>query len=403
MTETTSPPHKDVWFHIKYWKTILPGIYLISLLYMVISLMGVFHKVNDFNMDTCVKIEGPPDFTQCEDFVLDNESGIAYVGCDPIRKKYNKVMDINYLEPDEPVPHGDIWKVNYAEEQTPARIEKLEMSNVSDTLLADFHPLGMALDIHPTTGEKTLFVVNRAHNTLPSIELFTLSSNAQLIHKRSLRHPKIYSPNSLHLLNDVAFRSSLDGTPSFFFSNDHYFSSTNFLTFVLKKIENYVLYFSNVALYDARTDRVQKAISGLLFANGLTGTDETLFVAETYKRIVRQYTIVQSPTGDITLDYLTRVKFNMAVDNLHYSQGTVVVAGHPKPLDFIRYIHRQHDQKPPSQVAVWDAMQSGKTRLVLQDDGLLFATSTSANFDLENSKLIVSGLNEDGLLVCDVL
>ncbi|KAI7904964.1 uncharacterized protein BX663DRAFT_501186 [Cokeromyces recurvatus] len=391
-------PHKDVWFHIKHWKIILPIAYVTSLLYMIISLSGVFYQVEDYNMENCVKIEGPSEFTQCEDFVLSKEDDVAYVGCDPIRIKYNKVMGINHLSSNEPVIQGAIWKVNYTE--TPANIEKFKLVG-PENVLADFHPLGMALDVHPVTGEKTLFIMNLAHHAPSSIELFSLNGDT-LVHKHTIQHPKIYSPNSLHILNDIQYRSPLDGTPSFFFSNDHYFSNKNFISILLKKIENYILYFSNVGIYNARTGQVEKGVNGLLFANGLAGTDDILFVSETHKRMIRQYKIVKKK-GRIELDYVSKTKFKMAVDNLHYekTKGWVIVAGHPKPLKFIKYILRYQHQKPPSQVAVWD-VNSGKTSLIIQDDGALFGSSTTAAFDLKNSKLIVSGLYEDGLLVCDV-
>lgn len=236
--------------------------------------------------------------------------------------------------------------------------------------------------------------------------MFTVQDElAVLVHKKTIRHPKIYSPNSIHVLEDPRFRAD-DGTPSFFFSNDHYFADG-----ILKIVENYFFYLSNVGFYNARTGQVEKGIDGLLFANGLSGNDQLLFVSETTRRAVRQYKIVvttdKKDVPHIHLDHITEHKFDMAVDNVHYNQDKelLTVAGHPKVIDLLKYVATYNDTaevtKPPSQVDVWD-IKSGETKTLIQDDGALFGTSSTGILDLENAKLVVSGLLEEGLLVCDI-
>lgn len=51
------------------------------------------------------------DLSYCEDIIL--VSGIAYASCDPSREKINKVLDYNYYEPNEPIPSGNIWQIDY--------------------------------------------------------------------------------------------------------------------------------------------------------------------------------------------------------------------------------------------------------------------------------------------------
>lgn len=58
---------------------------------------------------------GPQDFVNCEDFVLSDEPGIAYVTCDPILTYYNKVMGTNRLTPGQPIENGAVWRVRYDE------------------------------------------------------------------------------------------------------------------------------------------------------------------------------------------------------------------------------------------------------------------------------------------------
>lgn len=253
-----------------------------------------------------------------------------------------------------------------------------------------------------------MVVINLPHHTPKDealIEFFEVDDkNVKLTHKRTLQHPKIYSPNSIHILNDVRFRAA-DGTPSFFFSNDHYFSSG-----ILKKLENYFFYLSNVGFYNARTGQVEKGVNGLLFANGLSGTDEILFVSETQKRHIKKFDIQVTTDKQglphITLNHVADTQFDFATDNLRYipEKELLVVAGHPKGLDFLKYVTARDKtgvQKPASQVDIWD-LKTGETKTLMRDNGDFFTASSTGNIDIKNSKLIVSGLMEEGLLVCEV-
>lgn len=262
----------------------------------------------------------------------------------------------------------------------------------------------MTVDEHPLTGEKTLVSVNLPHYGDASIEMFTIDEeNMRLQHKRTIRHEKIYNPNSVHVMNDVRFRAA-DGTPSFFFTNDHYFSSG-----LIKKLENYFLYLSNVGFYNARTGQVEKGMNGMLFANGVTGTDQVLFVAETNRRTIKQYEILTRFEDDvphIMLSYVKQAVFDMGVDNLRYNKekNLVTVAGHPKGIQAMQYMMAKDKTtatKPPSQVDVWD-VTTGETETLLKDNGELFTMSTTGALDLTNSKLVVAALYDEGLLICDI-
>lgn len=270
--------------------------------------------------------------------------------------------------------------------------------------MKSYHPLGISFDVHPVTGEKTIFTINLADNEPPSIEVFTVDDVKQLVHKHTIRHQKIYNPNHVHVIQSEQFRAD-DGTPSFFFSNDHYFNIP-----LLKHIETYFLPWSNVGFYNARTGQVEKAVDGLLFANGVAGTDDVLFVAETSAGVVRQYKINRKTDIEgvphISLDYLNKIKVSGVPDNLHYhpDKEMLVIALHPKPTEFYKRIAAVDPATAPyasSGVEVWD-VSTGETKLILQDDGSLFSTSSGAVFDTKNSKLIVSGIYDKGLLVCDL-
>ncbi|KAI8337359.1 hypothetical protein EDC96DRAFT_523586 [Choanephora cucurbitarum] len=397
-------PFKGSWFYFRSWGFLIPLAYFTSFLYMFIPFSGLFNEVKDFNVEECAKVAGPKDFNHCEDFILSNDTGIAYVACDPARAKRNVVMGFSKLLPGERDVSSGLWRIDYA--STPAVIDKFTVDAQQSNFMSDYHTLGINLDIHPVTGEKTLVTVNRPHfSSSPSIEFFSVDDNSiHLVHKRTIRHPEIYNPNSIHIISDVRFRAD-DGTPSFFFSRDHYFNNV-----YLNKIENYFFFLSSVGFYNARTGQVEKGVHGLSFANGLAGTDDVLFIAETFKRSTKQYKIVttvdEKGLPHVHLDFISEAKYNMAVDNLHYNveKQLLVVAGHPKALQLVNYVgsdYTQETPKPPSQVDIWDVV-SGETKTLMQDDGGLFATSTTGALDLTHSKLVVSGLYEEGVLICDI-
>lgn len=268
-------------------------------------------------------------------------------------------------------------------------------------LVKDFHPLGLTFDVHPVTGEKTILIVNLHHKSSPVVDVFNVHGK-QLIHKRTIYDPKMYNPNHMHLMQDEQFRAD-DGTPSFFFSNDHYFKHR-----LLKKIETYLFPWSYVGFYNARTGRVEDAVNGLSFANGVAGTDDILFVSETSAGVVRQYKInkgMKQGAPYVYLDYVNKVKVGGAPDNLHYhaDKELLVIAAHPKPLEFYKRISSDPATAPKasSQVEVWD-LSTDETRTILQDDGSLLSTSSSGVFDTKTSKLLVSGVYADGVIVCDL-
>ncbi|KAI8970681.1 hypothetical protein BDB01DRAFT_731558 [Pilobolus umbonatus] len=388
-----APPPLKYWFHMNNYVKIGLMAYFAHLLFVFIGLSGIFHESKKLNIDSCEKITGPSGFSQCEHALMSNTPGIIYAGCDPMRLDYNSIMNIDHLGNKERV-NGGIWRVD--SRQTSPVVEKFNIDEFEQR--DNFHPLGMAIDIDPKTGQELLLVVNLPYKDKASVEVFSVDG-LQLTHKRTIRHPKMSSPNSLYVFHDDRFMGDV---PSFFFSQDHYFS---FIP--LKMVENILFGFSYVGFYNARLNDVEKGVTGMMFANGLTGDDEHLYVAETYRRTVKQYKIaVKSYPNDVhprvTLNYVSEAKFDMAVDNLQYDaqKKEVYVAGHPKPLQFMLYTFTQDKSSvvaPPSQVARWNP-SSGHTQLVLEEDGSYFGGATTAIVD--GQSLIVSSLVDTGLLIC---
>ena len=260
----------------------------------------------------------------------------------------------------------------------------------------DFHPLGLVL-VNPTL----LMVINLRHRNSTSIELFSLPDAK---HIRTLTHPQMYSPNSIHILKG---RSAADGTPSFFYTNDHYF-----LTGIKKQLENFLrLPLGSIMFYDALSHHAYPVARGLSFPNGLAGDHkQVLFAAESNKMAVHRYDIIAMP-GDrndddikVQLRYVDKVTMPMGVDNTHFDPqtGDVIVAGHPKIFDLLKYVHVQNKngKKPASRVMVWHT-NTNQIEDLFVDDGTFYPTSSAAVIDNDTHKLIISGLYARGILVCD--
>ncbi|ORZ17686.1 hypothetical protein BCR42DRAFT_450255 [Absidia repens] len=367
-------------------------------LYYLIGLASINKVVPSIGKDTCAKIVSPEGLSFCEDIVLGN--GVAYASCDPAREKRNKVLDYNYFSEGETIPSGNIWRIDYT--STPPKSKPISTYSKP----SDFHPLGLAIDEE----RKLILAINLPFDSEKAlIEVFSIEDDGNLLHKRTIQHENLYTPNAVHIVDDHKWEAS-DGTPSFYFSNDHYYQKK-----LLKMLENTaILPISNVMFYDARSNNAYPVIGGLSFANGISGNDSTLFVSECNKRRVHQYNITLRPhekdeTKAVHVDYLQTVDVDMAVDNLEYDRvsGILVMAGHPKGLDFIRYAFArdrslQSVPKAGSLVMEWNSSSQSAPKVVFSDDGHYYAASSTGALDSQNGKLLVSSLYDHGILVCDV-
>ncbi|KAI7847433.1 hypothetical protein BDC45DRAFT_526068 [Circinella umbellata] len=352
----------------------------------VLNVLGFTRTIPSTVHTECHVVEGPEDFRNCEDFVLSpTEPGIAYTACDPARDYQNMVMDIH-----RPMPHpqpGYIWRIDYTKNSV-KRMFTLDGDE-------DFHPLGLVL-VNPTL----LMVINLRHHNPASIELFSLPDAK---HIRTLTHPQISSPNSLHILKG---HSAADGTPSFFYTNDHYF-----ITGIKKKLENFLrIPLGTIMFYDAPSHRAYAVARGFSFANGLAGDNkQVLFAAETNKMTVHRYDIITIPAEDdhdtkVQLHYVDKVTVPMAVDNIDFDSqsGDVTIAGHPKAWNLLKYVEapEKNVKKLPSRVMVWHTNTNQVEDLFL-DDGTFYRTSSTGAIDNNTHKLIISGLYARGILVCN--
>ncbi|ORX60484.1 hypothetical protein DM01DRAFT_1300269 [Hesseltinella vesiculosa] len=358
--------------------------------YVNLPLAGFHRTIVPYGQQQCTKITAPG-LSYCEDAVQ-GKSGIAYAACDPAREKKNKVLGYDFFAQDEPIPSGKIWRLDYS--KTPAEAMPMVLKGAPE----DFHPLGLTLD----EGLGVLLVINLPVNQdVNVVEVFRMESEAVLVHVKTIQHGSIYNPNGIQLFSNPAFTSP-DGLPSFFISNDHYFTNR-----ALKLIENFfVLPMANVMFYDARSGSVTPVIKGIAFANGVSGDHSMLFVSETNRAQVHQYTIDSDSHHGLTLNRVRTTKVDMAVDNVEWDpkRQTLVAAGHPKGLDFMRFAMARNRSDPAvprakSMVVSLD-VPAGKLTCLFADDGQYYGASSTGYVDHQAKVLVVTSLYEDGVLVC---
>ncbi|OTB05717.1 hypothetical protein M426DRAFT_128668 [Hypoxylon sp. CI-4A] len=348
-------------------------------------------------------------FRSCEDVVLIPSKGVAILSCDPGRESWNTVMGI--FSPG-PVPGAEIYGYDYKEANTQDSDNLRRFDILDYEPETDFHTLGMAYDEESST----LFVVNHRKSG-STIELFKLDlATWTAKHFRTLRHPLLYAPNALTLINNHEL----------LITNDHYFILEKHP--LLGKLETYlglplasVVHVDLSSLLEDPSSTVEAIVLARLpFANGIGFLNETtVAVASTSKPGVYFYTITTSQdstnTSPLSLTYQSNIRLPYWVDNIHISlDGTLYIAGHPHPptLDTFSKTRLQcnaadlTDADPsvqeqcktisaPSWISRWTE-ETGLEHLYV---GVEYPSSSTAVFDSERNVGIVSGLYGKGILV----
>jgi arylesterase/paraoxonase len=259
------------------------------------------------------------------------------------------------------------------------------------------HPLGMGLHRE----SRTLFVINLGKGG-PAIEVVKLDAKGTSgVHKETLKHPLIATPNSVWPLSE----------DEILFTNDHRWTGRT--NPVLSKLENLALIpGGSVVHYNLKTKEAKK-LWNIPFANGVAALNKThIAVASTTMPAVLIFELDRAATA-LTLKLTLRPTFwadNLSVD----AAGKLLLAGHPHPFLLQRAAEgsqfydvdetgeaglRPGGERPrsPSWVVEWDGNPEGKlTNLFV---GHEFGSSTSAVRDLKRGVGFVSGLYEKGIMM----
>lgn len=376
---------------------------------------------------TIVRDETANTINYCEDITfwdhLDEQDRLArrfvLLGCDPNRKAWNTVM--GPLR--DPEPFAFLWL--YSTES--GSLHPVTLDNYPEG--HDFHPLGMEVYPSKVGAPSNLFIVNHARaNT--TIEQFVLDPTqpTTAVHVRTLTSPYFVSPNSVALTSPT----------SFYVSNDHLMTRRLPSPFgkTLPVIESLAaLPFSWLAHVTISPDGAlqHKIVAfGVPFANGVAVSHDGSQVALSATTLGEVYIYDRNQsTDDLKFSHSVPVPF--LPDNIMYADdGALIVTGHPhfpsvaavaankpgakaaswtvsiRPIsDTTRaksekdFVKRAYDLRAPlSASAIAPAVLTHEVETLFQSDGSVFGTSATGLVDTRTGTLYVSGLYEEGMLVC---
>jgi hypothetical protein len=352
------------------------------------------------------------------------------VSCDPNRQSWNTVM--GPLR--DPNPHGSLWVYSPDAGARPSRITLQGYPEAHD-----FHPLG--LDIWPTGeggGPSNLFVVNHAR-ARTVIEQFTMypSTPTTATWVRTLTHRAFVAPNALALTSPT----------SFYVSNDHLMTRRlpGPLGRVLPLVETLLAlplgWLAHVSLdADAPADTNTNTntttppaptlthtivAAGIPFANGVALSPDGRLLALASTTLQHVALFSRDPTTH-ALSRTHTIPLPFSVDNIRFDDdGVLLVAGHPHFPSLVRvaanassvapsWVMAVSQRAPPlvtlpkaydvhapvSASARAPTVPSHDAETLFQSEGSVFSTSSTGLRDARTGTLYVTGLYEDGLLIC---
>ncbi|KAH9892207.1 putative paraoxonase [Xylariomycetidae sp. FL2044] len=360
-----------------------------------------FIKINTFG---AYEIKFADQIRSCEDVVLVESEGLAILGCDPGRERWNTVMGI-FLP--GPVGGGALYLYDYRDPKAPDEVALRRMELLDYEPGADFHSLGKAYD--EATG--MLFVANHRHDT-PAVDVFKVDlAAATAKHVRSIQHPLLHAPNAIKLINDHEL----------YVTNDKYF--TMLQSRPLSELETYlgIPGGSVVHLDISPEDRVEaNVLARVPFANGIEIlNDTTVVVASSSTAGVYFFNVTRHPTDPArmsTLEPVRHMRLPYLVDNLSLaSDGRLMMAGHPHVGLLNKFAKSRHICNDPEALATagpkmqrlcneTQAMtmasewtEGGGVRHIYADSE--FPTGCTAVRDVRRKMGIIAGLYGKGILV----
>ncbi|EDU50102.1 hypothetical protein TUN199_07158 [Pyrenophora tritici-repentis] len=348
-------------------------------------------RLQNFNGFGSHEVKFRDELRNCEDVLVEENMGIAFLSCNPERDQWNTVMGtlVQPVAGKEP-PH--IWIYDYS---TPSQsLKPLTLTNYANA--SDFQPLGIEFD----AATSTLYVINHSRNSGNIIEVFQVSvQDAVATHVQTVKHPLLYTPNSIHSLGDGKL----------LVTNDHFISSL--ISPLLSTIETFAGVPGGSVVYtDIRNMSRTKTLARLPFANGITMLNTTsVAVASSSKPGLYFYTLdAETPS----LQFATFVRAPSGVDNLAVdSTGKLTMAGHLFAPELVKVskarancdmsgseeARKACECMAPSWAAEWS--EEGGFKTLYRNSGDEFCSSSTFARDVRRGVGFVTGLYDRGLLV----
>jgi arylesterase/paraoxonase len=320
---------------------------------------GQFKTIRPHYEGTCIRVAGLPG---PEDITVHPLTGIAFISSDDRRATLAG----------KPV-QGAIYALDLGVKGAIPR-------KLTAGFDRDFHPHGISLYLDGS-GKAFLFVINHA-KAGHFVEIFEYASGV-LIHRESIAHPLMFSPNDL-----VAV-----GPRSFYVTNDHGFVSRSW-----QRMEDFIpLKRSFVLYYDGKKMRV--AAKGFGYANGIniSADGKTLYLAATLDKAIHVFSR-DAASGALTPAY--DIGLGTGPDNIELdTSGNLYVACHPKMLDLLAHA-KDKTKISPSQILKITINGKGHDRVdeIYLDDGKeISASSVAAPF---KGGFFVGQVFDDHILIC---
>lgn len=320
---------------------------------------GQFKTITPHCDCSCERIAGLPG---PEDITVDAQTGMAFISSDDRRATLAG----------SPV-QGAVFGLDL-------NVEGAKPVNLTADFKQAFHPHGISL-YKTDAGETLLFVIN--HTTDDHFVEILEYRDQRLVHRESISHPLMFSPNDL-----VAV-----GPRSFYASNDHGSRSEwgRTLEDYLQLARSYVVYFDG--------NDMEVAADGFAYANGINVSPDgkRLYLATTIGRSLHVFSR-DIPTGKLTPEF--DVFLNTGADNIEVDAvGNLYIACHPKLLDFAGHA-KDKSEPSPSQVlkiSFTNADQYDIEEIYVDDGNEISASSVAAPF---NDGFLVGQVFEDHILRC---
>ena len=379
---------------------------------------GKFENVNKFKSH---EVKFRDQLRNCEDVLFEEGMGIAFLSCNPERDQWNTVMVCSFplfifktklslgfedshlqgtfataLDKRDGEDSPNIWIYDYSTPNIPDSdaLKPLVLSNYDNA--ADFQPLGIEFDAVTST----LYVINHSRNSGNIIEVFQVSvQDAVARYMQTLKHPLIYTPNSIHSL----------GEGKLLVTNDHYVGAL--ISPLISQVETFAgIPGGSVVYTDIHNPSHTKTLVRVPFANGIAMLNSsTVAVASSAKMGVNLYTFSPDTTN---LYFRKYIRAPSSVDNLSVdASGKLLMAGHPFAASLMKVskarakcnMRGSEEEKKACEctaasfVAEWS--ESGGLNTLYKNSGEEFCSSSTYARDVGRGVGIVTGLYDKGLLV----
>ncbi|CAH1764129.1 2827_t:CDS:2 [Entrophospora sp. SA101] len=416
------------------------GVYLLK--QQTDELMGVKRKIGKNGLDKCRKVLGP---SYCEDVKIHRPSGLAFMTCDNSRAEFNPLLGLG--DPNLVNENGSIWIFDLNVDDPPIRLD-------SD-FKRSFHPIGISVaTLNDSKNSKTatlkIAVINY-DDARRSVEIFDYSREEKfLYHRKTIISRYIYNPNRIIAVSNMP---SPDGIPSFFVTNDHYFINSD-----LQKIEDYItLPLGTFSFYNAFVNRSVETGWRLQHPTGIVATDDSnqIFITNAWSGEIQEFNAfffnretlninfntVDYHHGNKEIDifwplYLTMnsIKLGFVATGIDFDPITkdLYTVGHPKYYNYLAYansivsndsngnkkniikispslVTKSTFKQPPTLTQNNNHFPEQKkffvknvytTKIIFEDDGSTFGSSTGVAIDVGRSKLLIVGNYEHGFMEC---